>query len=457
MIFGLALPLALLAACAPPGEDSATPEGSVVAAGVVGWIEPSAALPTVVTVRWRTPNAQRGWLRYLGEGQETWTELEDGEATVAHRQVLRGLAAATSYQVEVAPDPDSDQVLALSFTTGALPSWVPALDMDDADPEASQEAFLVGPLAGEEPDTLPVILDSEGRVVWYHPDAGPVTRVRITPDRQALVALLHSSAVDVPGCLQWLDWEGGLLRERCFEGIHTDFTFLPGGRIAVLGRELRDLATGRTFLGQTILEVDPDGGGGVVWSVLDARPPNLDRIFPPCAEASGAECYAHVNSISYAEVDDAYLLTASDLGAVLAVDRSTGDVRWALGGEQSDFSVPGYEKPFSYPHSVQAVPGGVLVYDNWSPLLDGCSGAAQFSLDFDLAQATPTWRYAAEECVVNNFLGNAQRLWDGRTLVVNPAAGFLDLVDAEEALDQRISTGEGVVLRFAQAAESLYF
>jgi hypothetical protein len=285
---------------------------------------------------------------------------------------------------------------------------------------------------------------------------GQVTRVRVAPDRQSVVLLRHATTAHAPGSLAWVSWDGRHLGERVVEGLHTDFAFLPDGRVAALGREVRELAQGRPFLGETIVEFDPDGGQQVVWSVLDAVPPDLGEWYAPCPEAFGAECYSHVNSIAYDAEDDAFLLTAASLQTALLVDRQSGEVRWALGGPPATLSVPGSSKPLVYPHSAQIVLGGVLVFDDRSPFFEGASGAVEFALDLPASTATPGWRYLPEAGFENIFLGNAQRLWDGRTLVVVPDLGTLDLVGPDGAMQLRISTAQGHGVRYGQALQSLY-
>ena len=70
--------------------------------------------------------------------------------------------------------------------------------------------------------------------------------------------------------------------------------------------------------------------------------------------------------------------------------------------------------------------------------------------------ATPGWGYAPAERVVNHFLGNAQRLWDGRSLVAVPDVGSLDIVDDDGNLERRVIAERKFPLRFAEAIPSLY-
>lgn len=85
------------------------------------------------------------------------------------------------------------------------------------------------------------------------------------------------------------------------------------------------------------------------------------------------------------------------------------------------------------PHSAMSVDGGVFVY-NRGREGDGenlCANATEFSLDTGAKTATFRSKVESDPCLVTPFLGHAQRLTTGETLVDYSSAALLQQVDRD--------------------------
>lgn len=158
----------LLAACSSPlVTDTGSPDAGVaVAAGSVGWLEPSGALPTLATVRWSTPGPVQGQVCVREAGQKSWIAcIEEAAPAEEHSQLLRGLAADTDYEIAIEPNLEEVGVaLELELTTGALPEWMPEF-VAEVDPEAgTPEGYIaVSMRLDDSPTGTAVIFDMDGR------------------------------------------------------------------------------------------------------------------------------------------------------------------------------------------------------------------------------------------------------------------------------------------------------
>jgi hypothetical protein len=302
------------------------------------------------------------------------------------------------------------------------------------------------------------IIDQEGGNIWYMEPGGFATRARLAPDRGSVVVATSVQGPGDPGMVRWVGWDGSIQREVEVMGIHTDFDLLPDGTVAALSREVRLLGEDdRPFRGETIIEIRPDGTQELVWSVFDDFPPLVTGEYIPCSHDETIACYSHVNGITYDPVDDAYLLTAYYLEAALGVERATGETLWVLRSGGGDFTVPGNEGPLlRFPHSVEKHGDELLLLDNNSPFADDCTAALIFTLDRDQGQADVSWQYAGDECLMNYFLGNAQRLSADNVLVTFATAGRIDEVAPSGDLVSRWLAPADSQFRYAELLPSLY-
>ncbi|QXJ22368.1 aryl-sulfate sulfotransferase [Actinomadura graeca] len=223
----------------------------------------------------------------------------------------------------------------------------------------------------------PLILDGDGRPVWFHP----------VPDGE-LAADLRVQRYQGRPVLTW--WQGtfhdlshgrGVChvadeRYRIIASVSGsapadlhEFRLTPRGTALLMQyvpRETDLSAVGgppsATVLDGVVEEVDVATGETVWrWSSLDHIPVTESDL--PYGLLPEPYDYLHLNSVDE-DADGDLLVSARYTSAVYKVDRRTGEIVWRLGGRQSSFPL-GAGVRFGWQHDATwSAPGVVKVFDN---------------------------------------------------------------------------------------------
>lgn len=254
------------------------------------------------------------------------------------------------------------------------------------DPAKSPGFIFVTPRAKLGQRTGPTILNSEGRVVWFHRLSRTRTAIGLQPQTYLGKPVLTWG--QRPPLVHEGDLYTGnrhtvyniiadqsyriLARVRAHgRGINTDlheFQITSRNTALVLGfrmvpRNLRRYHGPRhgAILDNVVQEIDIRTGRVLFsWSAARRLSPRDSYIRPP---ATGAWDAYHVNSVTE-DSDGNLLITGRHTSAVYKLDRRTGRVMWKLGGRRSSFKVSRNAR-FFYPHDAQRAPDGTLtIFDN---------------------------------------------------------------------------------------------
>jgi hypothetical protein len=142
------------------------------------------------------------------------------------------------------------------------------------------------------------------------------------------------------------------------------------------------------------------------WDNYDMADENWNTDFP------------HMNALDIDE-DGNILVSARHLSEVTKIDRDTGDIIWRLSGVHSSFSFT--NDPFSgtsFQHNISALGNGhYMVFDNGNYHVPMISRAVEYQLDLTNMIATLVWQFRDTPDKYTYWLGNAQRLPSGNTLI----------------------------------------
>ncbi|MER7468146.1 arylsulfotransferase family protein [Streptomyces sp. NPDC097981] len=178
---------------------------------------------------------------------------------------------------------------------------------------------------------------------------------------------------------------------------------------AILDSEVQevDLATGRLLYS---------------WSALDHLDPADSEVSASSASSSDGVWDAfHLNSIDEGPGGQ-LLISARNMWAIYDVSKSSGRIRYQIGGKKSDFTL-GPNADFYWQHDARFRPGnGISMFD------DGCcdlpDGAPEqqshgliLSLDFDNRRATAAKTYYHEPPLYSPTQGNTQALSNGNEFI----------------------------------------
>ena len=415
--------------------------------------EVMSAIGTVVRVRWETAEPTRGHVLFGLPGDLSMTTTPETTKTKKHEALLLGLHASTSYEFQVFTETDGQVLCAEvdAVETGPLSPQLPPLHLTTSGSGAGGEGYTVVPVLTAQGGGYTVIVDREGEVVWYWNKTG--LRAYVTRDRSGVAFMWQAPNKDQNGAIHRVSFDGVVSPMLAVPGIHTDFVELADGTFAALGWEMREFEGGtRKILGETIKEITPDGNVTVIWSIFDDLEPDLNKTYPTGFYGNDVEEWTHINGITFDETEGAYYVTSRHMDAVLKVHRETG-LEWVLSGApgMGDFEVP--VGLIRGPHSVQRLEDSLLVFNS---NYGNCSGAVELRLDADASTCISTWSYLADGCLSVNFLGNAQRLANGNTLVVSSSSGQIDEASPDGELLWKLNLGFGVAFGFGERIESLY-
>ncbi len=430
------------------------------AAGIVSDLTVSdTRIATVKELSWTTPVPALVQVQVTdSRGTVTEAPMHAVPAT-DHRWTLLGLHELDVVTVVVRAEDTSGNSICvepIEVETGAFPAALPAI-LGESRAGTDSRGWTLLPIITEN-NMLVSIVDGEGRLVWAdvtwsrETSGGlfPVAfRARLDPAGRGIVYNTQGFDVREPGLLTTVAWDGTVLDQQEFPGGHTDFVLLPDGSSAMLGWTVREVG-GRSFLGDTLLLRDTSGEVSVLWDVFDHLSPDLARRYLAGypSGATRAEDWSHANGLSYNVDEDAFFVTVTEPSAVVRIERTSGAVSWILSPGVDDYtSVP--DGAVDRPHSVQFLDGNLLVFNRSDPGNPGtCSQAIELALDELARTVLPVWQWASGVCLQNGFLGNAQRVSSGNTLVTWSSYGFSEEVSPDGVVEWTVATGIGAGMGF---------
>ena len=254
----------------------------------------------------------------------------------------------------------------------------PAVKVTVKGPSASRAYIFLGPKGGPG-ENGPMILDSNGRLIWFH----PLRRGFKSYDFRA--ATYKGKPV-----LTW--WQGGtsgdygggtdvvldssyrvLATVRGGNGYPADiheFRLTPQGTALITAyRPVRwnTRALGgpgnHALLDSIALEIDVATGHVLFeWHSLGHIPlrDSYSRFNP---KTESPIDYTHLNSVALDD-DGNFLISARNTFAVYKVDRRTGRIHWQLGGKRSTFKLPKYARFVAQHDFTRASDGTYTLFDN---------------------------------------------------------------------------------------------
>ncbi|MCT9088679.1 aryl-sulfate sulfotransferase [Streptomyces sp. ASQP_92] len=300
------------------------------------------------------------------------------------------------------------------------------------DPEAACPGFtLYAPLTGGGEVYL---VDLRGETVhtWHLPyrpgrharilGNGNLAYNGVLPGQEALFPMWHKYR---GGVMLEAAPDGTVVREHLDPLQHHDAHHLDDGRVlytgleplrgaeaaGVLGGVAGSEAAGGTVWADTIKEVAPDGTELWSWRAAD----HLDRAEYALHPDYAREHWPLINSVTPL-ADGNVLVSLRSVSAVVVISRDTGEILWR--------TRPGTVSQQHHP--TELANGNLLVFDN-GVFRPGHDVPYSRVVEIERAGGTVVWEYhdPARESFFAPFMGSAQRLPNGNTLITDSPAGRL--------------------------------
>ncbi|MDH3427142.1 MAG: arylsulfotransferase family protein, partial [Gemmatimonadota bacterium] len=372
------------------------------------------------------------------------------------RPAALGLLPETTYEIDVLVTADGETQLGEmhSFTTDALPAWVPTITPVGS---PSVEGYVV---LSHPPGAI--IIDNQGRVRWYVGDPdGPIfgflTSFMAHPNGEYTLNGLNDQ-LRVHRAINELGEEVRLL--ACV-GRETRF------------HEIRVLADGGYWVGcENPVPTDLSSRGGnadgeVIWTVFQHVGPDgslefefntadhfsLDDIDQDVFVGVSQVNITHGNAIDF-DTDGNLLFSWRSLNEVTKVDAVTGEVIWRLGGNASTLTVVDDTRAFERPHGLRAVgPGLVQLLDNGSV---APSRLVRYAVDEQAMTATRVLEFVTEEGSYTSTGGSTEVVGTDHALVSFGTVGKVVEVNAAGVETFDLTGVEGTYIFRASRISSLY-
>lgn len=380
--------------------------------------------------------------------------VPNGDSAVAF---VLGLLPATEYGAQLVAFNrcGMTESHAAPFTTGTLPSDLPAYTASGSAPSPGYVVFAAGKYG--------VVIDNAGRVVWYHRFAsGPGLNFQAQPDGR--YAARPPNVTGDVGTWVEIAPDGSTTRSLgCAHGFQPrmhDLIAEPDGSYWLMCDETRTMdlsAQGasqqarvmgtdvehRSATGDILFEWSPFDHFSVDLGVLDS----VDRYGPIVN-------WTHGNAIDI-DADGNLLVSFRNLSEVTKVDIRTGAVPWRMGGKHNEFLFVNSESPaFAHQHGLRADGRGrILLLDNLGDPLG--SHAERYEIDESRQIARLSASYGSPAGIVAQIGGSAQTLANGHTLVSFGNGNGVEEYDSAGNMVWHLQGNTGYVFR-AQRIHSLY-
>ena len=206
-------------------------------------------------------------------------------------------------------------------------------------------------------------------------------------------------------------------------------------------------------LGNVIQEVDSLGRVLFFWDAFDHF--SITDIDPAIPLTSPRIDWNHANALEI-DQDGNYLVSLRSFSEIAKIDSRIGTALWRLGGTRNEFQFASDTERFSFQHGVRRLPNGhLLLFDNGNSRSPAFSRAAEYAVDEQAHTATLVWSYRSNPDLFSAFLGFAQRLTNGNTLVTFGVPGTVQEVTPASRLAWELKV-PGYSIYRAYRVRSLY-
>ena len=364
------------------------------------------------------------------------------------------------------------------FNTAPLPAAVPPIVVTEPPgspgPSPGLVLFNHTGLSGPSMGGAILALDASGQVVYFldpSPRFGDVRQLdsgRLLWNQPAAVLLGaggRAFETTLDGGIVWASPSVTLPDGSDLYSVHHEVFPMPNGDYMALVQDDRTVLVNglpRDYAGDAIVQFNKYTNE-VVWSWSTFDDYSLLDFHP----AVGFDDWTHANAVVYDHRSNRVYTSMRSISRISCIDYATGQLLYNM-GEQNwpAMDVAFGDNLFSFQHAPQPLPGGrMMIYDNGNELepLTAPRQSRAIEIAFDNptqpSSASIVWEYRLlddqGQPLYTNFVGDADRLTSGHTLVTAGRAAVVDEVDAQGNLVWRMRAGVGFPTNLIYRAEKI--
>ncbi len=445
-VLRLAAAAAFLAACS---DNTSSGPGTAPEIGAATVSMPDSAGPVIV-VSVATLHADSA--RIVAGSVPVGFHVTTDYVPVAHdsaRLVLAGLRPGVKYlwHVQARGSGGTRSGPGLTLTADSLPAALRSAKIVTTSGQSPTVPYIATELSVDS-TKYEVIFDSTGTLVWYRVMARPSsdgdfemqpTGVFTAFDGttfgwQAVQGTWLAFGLDGVARKTWTAPPGSFTDQHEFrmrvEGGDT-VAYFPVYTIVPVDMTAHCGTSGQPTASHTIVRADAGG----LHTIFDAqsRFTIADWVSPPLCQLGD---FDHPNALDF-DGDNTLVVSWRNLGAITAIDLTSGRVLWQLGGAQATLALSGDSLGGTGgQHSVRVTaPGTVLIYDNGTNHTPPQSRMVEYAIDTSAHVARLTRQYLHPAGgLYTTFMGSVSPLANGGILIGWSSAATITEIDANSNL-----------------------
>ncbi len=362
---------------------------------------------TILEVDWtQLAPVDAAWFTFDVEGDLLSTPAGGVDAGAAH-QVLLGIPAQTEIALTIHLQV-GDELLEAdlgSFETGSLPSDLDLPELIILDPTAvdPRPYALVSVDVGNYDFYGPcyaVIIDRQGRVVWYRKTSGNRLTLfpRVSRDGTHLLIDGTSYYVSAEPGISWLTLDRRLDEETLIPGLGFTFDELDDGSV-IFDHEI-------SSYDYDLDRLHPDGTREHVWSCTDWMDDYYDYYWA-CA----------VNTVLWDRTSNTALWSMFQTSTVAWIDLDSGERIMHFGQVGDGWPITPASAMIDLQHYPNWTPDGTLITTTHTETGPQRQVIREFQVDQDEQTVTQLWSYTPEEGHYGDYAGDVTRLENGNTVI----------------------------------------
>ncbi len=313
-------------------------------------------------------------------------------------------------------------------TTFSFAQSYPPYSITVCDTNVSSGYYFTCPFSNAVPayPHTQMILDSLGRVVYYHAIHGTSIIFCIQPDNLMCYNTVNTFYL-MDSTFTVVD--SITAKNGIFDDNH-EMQVLPNGHFLVLGYEYvnMDLSAYHYFNhngspGSTNAHVkvgviqEQDSAKNVVfeWHAKDYF--SFSDVDSLTMNSPSNVDWTHCNALAL-DTDGNILLSSRHQNEITKINRSDSSIMWRLGGKRNQFTFVNDSAQFLLQHDVRRIANGnITLFDNGRHLPFHASAGKEYHIDENAMTATLVWSYCTDTSTYSQAMGNVQRLPNGNTMV----------------------------------------